>query len=298
MIGKIFDIKKFAVHDGPGIRTTVFFKGCPLRCIWCHNPEGISFSDGIQYTQSKCVGCGECSGICKESAHRMINGEHLFDRSRCSFCGECVRACPVEALMHSSWNVTVEELERILLEDKMFYEQSGGGITLSGGECLCQADFCAELLMRMKANNIHCAVDTSGYVNQSEIDKVSEFTDIFLYDIKVFDEAKHIQYTGVSNKIILENIRYIDSLSKEIEVRIPLIPGVNMDDYNINNVGRFLSQLKMVKRVKLLAYNNLAGSKYEAVGIENTMPNAEIPNNEEITKVEKRLLAFGLNVIR
>ncbi len=263
----ICDIKRFAVHDGDGIRTTVFFKGCPLKCVWCHNPESISFKPQVAFYENKCIGCGECN---KD--------------------GFTLEACLGEARVLYGKEVSAEELLPQLLEDKEFYETSGGGVTLSGGECLCQADFCAELLKALKQEGIHTAVDTCGFVSQEALDKVIPFTDIFLYDIKAMDEAVHIQCTGQSNKRILENIKYIDSLGKAIEARIPYVPEYNADQ--IEEIANFLKPLKNVKAIKVLPYHNYAGSKYAALDMENTLPKI-LPSEAEAKKAEALLAQYN-----
>lgn len=261
MKARIFEIKRFAVHDGEGIRTTVFFKGCPLSCVWCHNPEGIRFEPQTAYYKNKCIGCGACQ---KD--------------------GFTAEECLGEAKVLYGKEITAEELLPLLLEDRDFYETSGGGVTLSGGECLCQADFCAELLQKLKKEGIHTAVDTCGYVPKESIDKVLPYTDIFLYDIKAIDEDVHIKCTGKSNRLILENIRYIDSCEKAIEVRIPYVPGCNDDQ--IPQIAEFLKGLKHVTKVRVLPYHNYAGSKYEALNMENTLPH-QLPEEGEIKKAEE-----------
>ena len=255
MTATIFEIKRFAVHDGDGIRTTVFFKGCPLRCVWCHNPEGLTSAPQIARYTHKCIGCGECN--------------------KTDFT---VENCLGEARIVYGRNITIDELLPLLLEDKEFYDNSGGGITLSGGECLMQADFCAELLKRLKENDIHTAVDTCGFVSKEALNKVIPFTDIFLYDIKAHDKDIHIKCTGVSNRMILENLLYLDSLGKSVEIRIPLVPDYN--DGQIEKIAKFLKPLKNISKIRILPYHNLAGSKYEALGMKNTLP-TRIPTNEE-----------------
>lgn len=284
MTGKIFDIKKFAIHDGNGIRTTVFFKGCPLKCVWCHNPEGISFKNELQYVSGKCLNCGECVESCRHSAHSMENGVHNFDRSLCVGCGECAKSCLGDALIRCGREMTADEVVEVVLEDKAFYENSGGGVTLSGGECLCQADFCVEILKKLKEYNINCNVDTCGYVDRSAIDKVAPYTDVFLYDIKHIDSKLHEKYTGVPNERIIENLKYISSLGKKIEVRIPLIPGINDDEKTIEGIGKLLKGIDILTGVKVLPYNNLAGSKYEILGLENTMPDSLPPSRKKVQK--------------
>lgn len=262
MIGIYSDIKRFAVHDGPGIRTTVFLKGCPLKCVWCHNPESISFKPQIAFYENKCIGCGECQ---KE--------------------GFKTDDCLGEARVLYGKEITVEELLTLLLEDREFYENSGGGVTVSGGECLCQPDFCAELLKALKEKGINTAVDTCGFVSREAIDKVLPYTDMFLYDIKAIDEDVHIKCTGQSNRQILENIKYIDSCGKKIEVRIPYVPGFN--DNQIDKIAEFLKPLKNITAVKVLAYHNFAGSKYAALGMENTLPEV-LPTTEEVELAQSK----------
>ena len=205
MKATVSDIKRFAVHDGDGIRTTVFLKGCPLKCVWCHNPESISFNTQIAFYQNKCIGCGACTQVCPSAAHGIIDADHVFERSLCIGCGRCEKVCLGEALKFYGREMTVSELLPILLEDKVFYETSGGGVTISGGECLCHADFCAELLKSLKREGINTAVDTCGFVPKVALEKIAPFTDMFLYDIKALDEHVHIRCTGKSNKLILEN---------------------------------------------------------------------------------------------
>ena len=283
MKARISDIKRFAVHDGPGIRTTVFLKGCTLKCVWCHNPEGISFRPRIAYYENKCIGCGECAAVCKHGAHTFTDGGHRYDRSSCALCGECAQHCLGAALTYFGKEVSADELLPALLEDRDFYETSGGGVTLSGGECLAQADFCAELLARLKAEGIHTAVDTCGSVPRENFDKVIPYTDIFLYDVKAFDEDVHIRCTGQSNRLILENLRYLDGLGRDIEIRIPYVPGYN--DGQMEKIAAFLKTLQHVRGIKVLAYHNFAGSKYAALGMENTLPPV-LPTEDEIARAQ------------
>lgn len=256
MKARIFEIKRFAVHDGDGIRTTVFFKGCPLRCVWCHNPEGISPKTQTAFYDHKCIGCGECK------RENFITSECLGD-----------------ARVEYGRDVTLEELLPILLEDKDFYESSEGGVTLSGGECLMQADFCAELLKALKSQGIHTAVDTCGYVSRATLDKVIPYTDVFLYDLKAYGEDVHIRCTGCSNKLILENLKYLDTIGKTVEIRIPYVPEYN--DGELEKIAHFLAPLKNISKVRVLPYHNYAGSKYAALDMENTLPQ-RLPTDEEV----------------
>ena len=258
MTATVFDLKRFAVHDGDGIRTTLFFKGCPLKCVWCHNPEGLSRHPVHAYYAHKCVGCGACA---KEG----------FD----------IEQCLGEARVLYGKEVTVDEVLPLLLEDREFYESSGGGVTLSGGECLLQADFCAALLSRLQEHGIHTAIDTCGCVPREHLDRVIPFTDVFLYDLKAYDEDVHIRCTGVSNRQILENLSYLERLGKSIEIRIPYVPAYNADQ--IEKIARFLADFKHIEKLRVLPYHNYAASKYAALGMENTLP-AQIPTDEELDR--------------
>ena len=272
MKAKIFEIKRFAVHDGDGIRTTVFFKGCPLKCIWCHNPEGLNAKTEYAFYPHKCIGCGECS---KDG----FNTEKCLGEARVQYGRE----------------ITVDELLSIVLEDRDFYEASGGGVTISGGECLMQADFCREFLKRLKSEGINTATDTCGFVTRGALDKVIPYTDVFLYVLKAYDEDVHIKCTAQSNKIILENLKYLDSLGKRIEIRIPYVPTYNSDQ--MEKIARFIAELKTVEKIRVLPYHNYAGSKYEALNIENTMPTT-LPLDEQINKAQQIIRKLtGFNVI-
>lgn len=295
MKGKIFEIKQFAVHDGDGIRTTVFFKGCPLKCVWCHNPEGISPQAELAYFSHKCIGCGECVSVCPTGAHTLEKGAHHFDRARCIACGRCADGCLGNALTLYGKEYSVDEVMPLLLKDKEFYQNSGGGVTLSGGECLLQADFCAELLKGLKSNGVHTAVDTCGQVTKLALGKVLPYTDVFLYDVKAFDSGAHKRCTGQGNERILENLVWLSERDAAIEIRIPLVPDFN--EKEIEGIGEFLSRLNGITKVRLLPYHNFAGSKYEALGMKNTL-SQRLPTQNEITMYENTLKKYGLNVVK
>jgi len=288
----IFDVKRFAVHDGPGVRTTLFLKGCPLHCLWCHNPESIAPQPQLAYYAHKCIDCGECVTICPTCAHTMTGGKHKFDRAKCQDCGQCEHVCLGGALRLYGQTVTVPEALALVLADRDFYGDTGG-VTLSGGEPLLQAGFCRELLKQLKAANIHTAVDTCLYVKWPVIEEVRPFTDLFLVDLKHLDSVRHRQLTGRGNELILDNLRQLAATGAEIEIRIPLIPGGNDDDANLLACGQWLSKLH-INRVRLLPYHEMARSKYAALTMPDTMPKAEL--SQTIEHYAGLLRQFGLNL--
>ncbi len=285
----IFDIKHFAIHDGDGIRTTVFFKGCPLRCIWCHNPEGLFKKSELAFFAHKCKQCGACADVCpaKSRDTPLPHGEV------CIACGACTDVCPVEARkLYGRW-ITPEEILPELTADMPFYLSTGGGVTLSGGECLIYPDFCAELLMLLKSEGIHTAVDTCGCVPCESVDKVLPYTDIFLYDLKAISKEVHLSCTGVGNERILENFIYIAKSGKPIEVRIPYVPGYNSDE--VPAIAQFIARHAPDSAVRLLPYHNYAESKYSALGLECNMP-TKLPKDGEVEEARALLRSFGLTV--
>ena len=252
--GRVFDVQKFSTIDGPGIRTTVFFKGCNLRCRWCHNPESQQTQPEFLFRKSKCTGCGACLRHC-----------HL-ELKTCDLCGECTVYCPVHAREIAGRTCTADELLAEILADKAFYAASGGGVTFSGGECLLQADFLTELARKCKESGVHVAVDTAGCVPWESIAKLIPFADLFLFDVKAANEELHKNGTGVSNKIILENLRRLSAESKcEIIVRVPVIGGYNDSEEEMAAIAALLAPLR-IKAVELLPYHAMGNGKYEALG--------------------------------
>lgn len=292
MKGKIFAVKRFAVHDGDGIRTTLFFKGCTLRCIWCHNPEGIAFDRQLAVYTHKCIGCGECVS-CAEGAIRIIDGKAITDREACVLCGECADNCVFSARDLFGREVEASEIASELIKDRAFFENSGGGVTLSGGECLAQPDFALELLRILKNEGINTAVDTCGCVSREIIESVIPYTDTFLYDIKAIDPEVHKKCTGRDNALILSNFDHLCQRGCEIEVRIPLVVGYN--DCEIERIGDFLRG-KGVKKVTVLQYHDMARSKFGAVGMEDTMPK-NCTTRADVDKAVETLKKYGLPAI-
>lgn len=284
MKATIFDIQHSAAHDNNCFRSTVFFKGCPLRCLWCHTPEGLVQKPQLAYYAHKCVGCGECIFVCPTDAHSIDGVVHVLDTEKCISCGECEDACYGDALKLYGKEVTVEEVLSQLLNNRESYKNSGGGVTLSGGECLMQADFCAELLKRLKHEGIHTTVDTCGFCSKEALDKVIPYTDTFLYDLKAFDEDIHIRCTGQTNVTILENLRYLDSCGKKIEICYPFVPGWN--DNQAEKLAAFVNTLTNITSVRVLPYQGLDDAKYKALGVPCVMPE-ELPKDDALAQADK-----------
>jgi len=264
--GTIFDIKRYAIHDGPGIRTTIFFKGCPLTCMWCHNPESHVLKPEILYWEERCIQCGACVEACPEEALTWKDGGLDTDRSRCNGCGTCVSVCPAGARELAGRTVTVDNVMHEVKKDTLFYEESGGGITLSGGEPLAQPEFCLALLQRCRSLGIKTALDTSGYAPEETLLAIAEFVDLFLYDLKSMDEKRHRAYTGVSNTEILRNLKQLDKLGKRIWIRFPLIPGINDDLDHVTRLGEFVATLSSVEAIHVLPYHRGGAAKRSRLG--------------------------------
>ena len=260
-----------------------------MRCIWCHNPESISPKPQLSFREHKCVGCRRCELACGQGVH-VFEGKHILLRDKCLSCKSCLQVCPADALTLYGRDISIDEAMTEILEDTDFYGEDGG-VTLSGGEALLQVDFCAELLKKAKEAGINTAVDTCGALSRSAIDKVLPYTDVFLYDVKAFDSEVHKICTGMGNENIIDNLRYIDSCQKAIEIRIPYVPGLN--DTQMEKIASLLKELKNIVKVRVLPYHNYAGSKYSALGMKNTLPE-RLPSDEEI-RVAEELFSFVNN---
>jgi pyruvate formate lyase activating enzyme len=259
-LGVVFDIQRYSIHDGPGIRTTVFLKGCPLRCVWCQNPESQGREPELLLNKNLCAGCERCFAVCSAGANSLSGNRADVDREKCLRCGVCVEICPNQARRIAGRLLTVSEVMKEVLKDRKFYEMSGGGVTLSGGEATYQPEFASALFKRIKEFVIHTALETCGYASWNVFERLLEYTDFVLYDIKHWDSARHQRGTGSGNEIILENARRI-AKSKPMKVRVPLIPGFNDSEHDIRSIANFVASLPNQIEMELLAYNPLGEGK-------------------------------------
>ncbi len=295
--GIIFDIKHYAIHDGPGIRTTVFLKGCGLQCQWCQNPEGQEFEPELMIREYRCAKeCNACISACPQNAISK-NGNLLeLDNEKCDLCGKCADVCVYEALEIVGRKVSVKEVVDEVEKDKVFFEESGGGVTFSGGEPLLQPDFLDALLDEMKKRQIHVALDTCGYVSKEDLEKIIDKVDLILYDLKIMDDRKHKRYTGVSNRTILENLQIISEKEKEANVRIPLLSGINDDNRSIQTLIEYLRPLKNIRQISLLPYHRGGYEKSRRLRKEKILKIFHPPSVERVQKIKKILEDSGFTV--
>lgn len=293
--GLIFDIKRYCINDGPGIRATIFFKGCPLRCRWCHNPESIAPQIQKLFTAGKCIGCGECGKACPDGACALSSGGIVTDPALCTLCGRCAAVCPTLATQLSGRYYRVAELLAILEKERHLFDSSGGGVTCSGGEPLLQAPFLRKLLIACGERHINCAVDTSGLAPWEVVETIAAHTDLFLYDLKLINGERHRRYTGVDNSLILANLQRLAELGTTVQIRIPLIGGVNMDDENIEATARFVAGLAGEKKeVNLLPFHDVARGKDQKLGQERNLTGMYTPTPADLEGVIAIFAAQGL----
>ena len=292
----ITDIQRFSLTDGDGIRTTVFFKGCNMHCTWCHNPETISAQPELMFYTNKCIGCGKCFAACPNNAHRIEGDRHIIDRKACVNCGKCAAVCYAEALTMCGKAMSVEDVMKQVRQDIPYYEASGGGVTLSGGEVLCHRDFAVALTDACHAQGISVAVETNLSFPFETIAPLLEKTDLIMCDLKLFDDERHRAYTGVSNKHVLQNLRRIDTLGIPIIVRTPLIPNVTDSEGNLTAIADYIKDMKHLRRYELLNFNPLGEGKYIGLDKENVFASARPLSKERLAHLGDTVAAMGVTV--
>lgn len=295
--GKVFNIMKYSIHDGPGIRTTVFLKGCPLSCKWCHNPESQKFEQELMFNPERCISCGQCLEVCPHGAVSSQAGRLIFVRDRCQVCGECSKVCHAGARELVIKTMSAVDVMTEIEKDLIFYDESGGGVTFSGGESLMQPEFVTEVLKSCRKKEIHSAVETCGFVKTEVLQRISRYTDLFLYDLKLMESQKHEEFTGTPNELIFTNLRWLTENHPNVVVRVPIIPGINDDERNIQMTGEFVSSLKRVKEIHILPYHLAGVEKYRRLGLTYSLPEIPTPSNEQMNQIAKQLEEFGLKVI-
>ena len=295
MKGLIYDIQRFAIHDGPGIRTLVYMKGCPIKCLWCSSPHTQKPSPEILHAENNCKKCGRCVAICPSHAISLSEKDGIkINRKLCTNCGECAEICLNNALEHIGNHVTVEELFKEIRKDSPFYRRSNGGVTVGGGESTMQSYFVTAFLKRCKQSYIHTAIETCGYVKWEQLEKLLEYLDLIYLDIKHMDPIEHKHLTGVSNEIILENARKASKLCPMI-IRIPIVPGYNDSDENILNTAIFASKLgKYFKRIELLPYHKFGTQTYSKLGREYKLTDVEPPNDDQMKRLKEIVESCGI----
>jgi pyruvate formate lyase activating enzyme len=293
--GFVFDVKRYATDDGPGIRSTVFFKGCLLRCSWCHNPESQNLKPELMYKRTRCKGSAECIKSCPKNAISKSAQYVSINRKLCNSCGKCALACPSDALVLVGRATRADDILKEIEKDVTFYDESGGGATFSGGEPLMQPDFLEALLEGCKERNINTALDTCGYASWETLDRIKDKVDLFLYDIKSMDDRTHEKYTGVSNKLIIQNFKRLAKNGSSISVRFPVIPGINDDAENVTRTGEFaLSQ--SVKQICLLPYHRAGIEKYRSLEKTYKLEDIQSPSDEKMQMIKEKLITLGLEV--
>lgn len=293
-IGTIFNVQHFSIHDGPGVRTTVFLKGCNLRCFWCHNPEAAVMKSEMQFFPEKCIACGACVETCPEGAQLLERITRIYDRDRCRLCFRCVEECFSGALERIGREYGADEVMAEILRDRLYYQNSGGGVTFSGGEPLLQKDFLRTLLLACRQEGIHCAVDTAGNLPWESLAEIAPLADLFLYDVKAFDEETHRRATGVSNQRILSNLKRLSETGSSLWVRIPVIPGVNDSVEEMAQITGLLAGLKGIQRVELLPFHTLGSEKYASLGLTYPAEGVKLPGKSKMETFQAALVSAGV----
>jgi len=290
--GILFDIQRFGLHDGPGIRTVVFFKGCPLRCAWCHNPESQARAPQVRFRQEVCVRCGACAAACEHGAHHIDAHSHFYDRSLCVTCGRCIEECLYEGLALTGKAYTVEEVMAVVRRDAVYFEQSGGGITLTGGEPLAQPTFARSLLEAAHSEGIHTCLESSGVASRAVLADVLPWVDLFLYDYKATGD-QHRALTGVDHCLILENLQFLFEQGAKVRLRCPLAPGINDSDEHLSAIADLERRYPALEGIDLLPYHNIGNDKYRQYGIANALPDLPSASEEDRRRWLDRLRTLG-----
>lgn len=295
--GTIFNINRYAIHDGAGIRTTVFFKGCPIRCHWCSNPESQKTAFELSYLKSECILCGRCVESCPQNAIRLSENVHSIDRKACNLCGECVLPCPSGALEITGRTISARELYGEVSTDRPFWERSHGGVTISGGEPLVQPAFAKAFLNICQDNYVHTAIETCLHVPQDSLQGILPFVDQVICDLKIMDDTLHKKFTGGSNSLILKNIATLLATDKEVLVRMPLLPGVNDDENNLRAVGTFIESHREGTQFELLPYHQMGEAKYERLGRSYKMTTMSPPSKKSMSQAISILKKFNIGLV-
>lgn len=290
----VFDLQRFALHDGPGIRTTVFLKGCPLDCLWCHNPESKKRTPQLGINTKKCSNCGKCVRICQRSVHNIdVEGKHSIKYENCIGCGQCVDYCRNEALKIYGYKIAAEEILKIVMKDQDFYKRSGGGLTVSGGEPMMQFLVLLGFLKQAKAAGLHICLDTCGYAPQKNYEEIAKYVDLFLFDYKITDADMHKYYTGVDNRLILSNLDYLCTHENQVFLRCPIIPGINDNDEHYKAIVELSKKYDAIEQVNLMTYHDMAKGKAEQIGIKYPLADVKTVEGTQEKEIYEKVASFG-----
>jgi pyruvate formate lyase activating enzyme len=291
--GIVFDIQRASLHDGPGIRTTVFLKGCPLHCVWCHNPEANKIKPQLFVNAEKCMSCGACVQACQHQVHRIEAGIHIIDYEKCIASGDCVRACNQQALKLVGCQMSISDVMAEVLADRAFYEQSGGGLTISGGEPMMQFPFTLELVKLAKKEGIHTCIESSGFCAQERFEEILPYVDLFLVDYKITDSGVHQSYTGVPNELILSNLDYLYQHHASIILRCPIIPEINDTKTHFESISKLGTKYPRLTAIEILPYHDMGNSKRASIGVPMTLVGLKSTSAETTSEWLNELRKFG-----